>query len=71
VKAISGAAFEAAAVEQRHEQLKILWLAAMRRRRHEQQVPCELPQKLAEAVALGVLHLASWPRSSRSTSTST
>jgi hypothetical protein len=49
--------FESVAVQQRHEELKILWLAVMRRRRHQQHMSSDLAQELAEAVAFGVLHL--------------
>ncbi len=55
--AVARPAFETVAVEQRHEKLEILRLAVMRRRRHKQQMPGELAEELAEAVALGVLDL--------------
>ena len=56
--AIAGTAFEAVAVEQRQEKLEIFILAVMRRRGHQQKMPRELAEKLAEPIALGVLDLA-------------
>ena len=57
VHAVARPAFETVAIEQRHEKLEVLRFAVMRRRRHEQQMPRELAEELAEAVALGVLDL--------------
>jgi hypothetical protein len=48
----------AAAVQERHEELEVLFLAVVRRRRHQQEVPGERREELAELVALGVLDLA-------------
>jgi hypothetical protein len=56
--AIAIAPFEAVAIEQRHEQLKIRFLAVVRRRRHQQEMPGERRQQLAEAIAPGVPGLA-------------
>jgi hypothetical protein len=56
--AIAIAPLEAVAVQQRHEQLEVRFLAVVRRRRHQQEVPGERRQQLAEPVALGVLGLA-------------
>ena len=58
VNAVAEAALEAIAVEQRHEELEVLFLAVVRRRRHQQEVPRQRREELAEPVALGVLDLA-------------
>ena len=60
--AVAEAALETVAVEQRHEELEVLFLAVVRRRRHQQEVPREGREKLAEPVALGVLDLAAEER---------
>ena len=59
---VAEAALEAVAVEQRHEELEVLFLAVVRRRRHQQEVPRERREELAEFVALGVLDLAAKDR---------
>ena len=56
--AVAEAALEAVAVEQRHEELEVLFLAVVRRGRHQQEVARERREELAEPVALGVLDLA-------------
>ena len=56
--AIAKAPLEAVAVEQRHEELEVLFLAVVRRGRHQQEVPRERREQLAEPVALGVLDFA-------------
>ena len=62
VDPVAEAALETVAVEQRHEELEVLLLAVVRRRRHQQEVPREGREKLAEPVALGVLGLAAEDR---------
>ena len=58
VDAVAEPALEAVAVEQRHEELEVLFLAVVRRRGHQQEVARQPRQELAELVALGVLDLA-------------
>ncbi len=60
--AVAEAALEAVAVEQRHEELEVLLLAVVRRRRHQQEVPRQGREELPEPVALGVLDLAAEDR---------
>jgi len=55
--ALACPAREAVAIEQPHEELEVLFLAAVGRGRHEQQVAGLLPEELAETVARGVLGL--------------
>ena len=50
-------ALEPVGVEQRHEQLEVLFAARVRGRGHQQEVPGGLPEELAELVALGLLQL--------------
>ena len=49
VDAVAEAALEAVAVEQRHEELEVLFLAVVRRRRHQQEVPRQRREELARA----------------------
>ena len=56
--AIAVASLEAVAIQQRHEQLKVGFLAVVRRCRHEQEMPGEGGEQLAEPVALGVFGFA-------------
>ena len=58
VHAVSETALEAVAVQQGQEELEVLLLAVVRRRRHQQEVAGEAGQQPAELVALGVAHLA-------------
>ena len=58
VDAVAEPPLEAVAVEQRHEQLEVLFLAVVRRRRHQQQMPADLSELLPDLVALGVFDLA-------------
>ena len=58
VHALAEAALEPVAVEQRHEQLEVGLLAAVRRRGHQEEMPGATGQPLPELVALGVLDLA-------------
>ena len=60
--AVAEPALEAVAVEQRHEELEVLFLAVVRRRRHQQEVPRQRREQLPEPVALGVLDLAAEER---------
>ena len=55
---VAEAALETVAVEQRHEELKVLFLAVVRRRRHEQEMAAEPAKLLADPVALRVFDLA-------------
>ena len=59
---VAVAALETVSVEERHEELEVLFLPVVRRRRHQQEVPREGREELAEAVALGVLRLAAKDR---------
>ncbi len=54
---VAETALEAVAVEQRHEELTVGFLAVVRRRRHQQEMARERREKLAEPVTLGVLGL--------------
>ncbi len=56
--AIAEAALEAVAIQQRHEELEVLLLAVVRRGRHQEEVPGQGREQLAQPVALGVLDLA-------------
>ena len=58
VDAIAEATLEAVRVEQRHEKLEILFLAVVRRRRHEEEMPAARAEKLPELIALRVFDLA-------------
>ncbi len=58
VHALAKAALEAVAVEQRHEQLEVGLLAAVRSRGHQEEMPGAAGEPLPELVALGVLDLA-------------
>ena len=60
--AVAELALEAVAVEERHEQLEVLFLAVVRRRRHQQEVARELREQLRQPVALGVFDLAAEER---------
>ena len=53
--AVAKATLEAVAVEQRHEELKVLLLAVVRRCRHQQKMPRQRGEQLPKPVALGVL----------------
>jgi len=55
---VAESALKTVAVEQCHEELKILFLAIVWRRRHQQEMARERREQLAEPVALGVLRLA-------------
>ena len=52
------AALEPVGVQQRHEQLEVLFAARVRSRGHQQQMPRVAAEELAELVALGLLQLA-------------
>jgi len=54
---VAEAAFETVAVEEGHKELKVSLLTVVRRRRHQEEVPCEGRKKLAEPVSLGVFSL--------------
>ena len=56
--AIAEPALEPIAVEQGHEELEILFLAVVRCRRHEQQVPADLAEFLAHLIAPRIFNLA-------------
>ncbi len=58
VHALAEPALEAVGVEERHEQLEVVFLAVVRGRRHQEEVPGAAGQTLPELVALGVLDLA-------------
>ena len=58
VDAVAEATLEAIAIEQRHKQLEVFFLAVVRRRRHQQKVPRECREKLAQPVTLGVFGFA-------------
>ena len=62
MNAVAEATLEAIAVQQRHEQLEVFFFAVVRRRSHQQEVPRERRQQLAEPVALRVLDLATEER---------
>ena len=62
VHAITKAALETVAIEQRHEELKILLLAVMRGCGHQKEVPRQTRQELAEVIALGVFDFAAEER---------
>ena len=49
VHAVAEPALEAVAVEQRHEELEVLFLAVVRRRRHQQEVAGERREQLRRA----------------------
>ena len=51
------ATFEPVPVEQRHEELEVVLLAVVGRRRHEQEVPREATEELPQPIALRVLDL--------------
>ena len=55
--AVAEAALEAIAIQKREEELEVLLLAVVRRGGHQQEVPCEAREQLAELVALRVLDL--------------
>ena len=56
--AVTEAALESVSVKQRHEELEVRFLAVVRRRRHQQEMPCQRREELPEPVALRVLDLA-------------
>ena len=56
--AVAELALEPVAVEQRHEQLEVLFLAVVRRGGHQQEVAREAREELAQPVALRVADLA-------------
>ena len=58
VRAVAEPALEPVAVQQRHEELEVLFLAVVRRGRHQQEVARQRGEALPEAVSLGVLDLA-------------
>jgi hypothetical protein len=51
-------ALEAVAVQQREKQLEVLFLAAVRGGRHQQEVAGDVAELLSELKALGLLELA-------------
>jgi hypothetical protein len=53
VDTVTELALEAVPVEQCHEQLEVLLLPIVRRRREKQKVSCKCGEKLTELVALG------------------
>ena len=57
VDAVADLALEPVRVEQRHEELEVLLLAGVRRRRHQQEVSGGPAEHLAQPVALGLLDL--------------
>ena len=57
VHAFAEAALEAVAVEQRHEQLEVGFLAAVRGRGHQEEMPGASGETLAELVTPGILDL--------------
>ena len=62
VDAVAKAALETVAVEQRHEELEILFLAVMGGCGHQEEVPRQAREKLPEVIALGVFDLAAEER---------
>jgi hypothetical protein len=56
--AIAETTLEPIAVQQRHEQLKILFLAVVRRGRHQQEMARQGGKELSELVTLGIADLA-------------
>ncbi len=58
VDAVAELALEAVAVEERHEELEVLFLAVVGRRGHQEEVSRQAARELAELVALRLLHLA-------------
>jgi len=54
----TGRKYKAVAVQQRHEELEVLFLAVVRGCRHQQEVPRRRRKQLAEPLPLDVLHLA-------------
>jgi hypothetical protein len=58
VHAVAEASLEAVAIQQGHEELEVLLLAVVRCRRHQQEVPRQRGEQLAQPIALGVLDLA-------------
>ena len=58
VRAVAEAALEAVAVQERHEELEVRFLAVVRGGRHEQEMARQAGQQLPEAVAAGVADLA-------------
>ena len=56
--AVAELAFEAVAVEQREEELEVLFLAVVWRGSHQQEMAREAGEELAEPVALRILHFA-------------
>ena len=56
--AITKAALETVAIEQRHEELEILFLAVMRSCGHQEEVPRQTREELPEVIALGVFDFA-------------
>ena len=62
VRAVAEAALEAVAVQERHEELEVRFLAVVRRRRHQEEVARQAGEELAEAVAPGVPDLAAEER---------
>ena len=49
VHAVAEVALETVAIEQRHEELEVLLLAVVRRRRHQQEVAREVREQLRRA----------------------
>ena len=56
--ALAELAVEAVAIQQRHEQLEVLFLAVVRRRSHQQEVAGDRAEQFGQLVALGLLDLA-------------
>ena len=62
MNAVAELAFEAIAVEQGHEELEVFFLAVVGRGRHEEEIPGQAGEQLAEPVALGGLDFAAVER---------
>ena len=60
--AVNEAALRPVAIQQGHEKLEVLLLPVVRRRRHQQEVPGQGRQQLAEAIPLRVFDLAAEER---------
>ena len=62
VHAVTKAALKTVAIEQRHEELEILLLAVVRCCGHQEEMPRQAREELAEVIALGVLDFAAEER---------
>ena len=58
VDTVAEPALEPIAIEERHEELEILFLAVVRRRRHQQQMAANLAELLADLIAPRIFDLA-------------